>query len=201
MTAKHTNSTAGYLLIQLWDLHQRNHQPSTDFAEDDFMVTLMEAAGAAADMVDCMIDWPNFSCGVFDYEYADLNCDGSLAKTIWDGHIMAERSLEDVVSTWISDSDIPQKPLQKDHTTQELLHWMGRSYQIPIDQPEVAGKVFSTLHESGAANLKIREIENEQNAMVREGLSGANDHRLAEWEQATGIVTKNHFFLQQYQAH
>ena len=71
------NSTAGYLLIQMWKLYEEGQpQLAQDIGEDDRMSALMEVTQEAAEMIDKLIDWPAFNCGVFDYEYADRNDSG-----------------------------------------------------------------------------------------------------------------------------
>ena len=194
-------STAGYLLIQMWKLYEEGQpQLAQDIGEDDRMSALMEVAQEAAEMIDKLIDWPAFNCGVFDYEYADRNDSGSLARALWDGWL-AENSVKDSVALWLSSNEIPLKPLPvEDQTTQELLSWMGRSYLVPADRAD-ADRFFTTIQECGAAKLKIREIEMEQNALVAKGQSGVDLHRAAELAEASSSVTKAHWYLQQYQAH
>ncbi len=64
------NSTAGYLLIQMWKLYEEGQpQLAQDIGEDERMSALMEVTQEAAEMIDKLIDWPAFNCGVFDYEY------------------------------------------------------------------------------------------------------------------------------------
>lgn len=61
--------------------------------------------------------------------------------------------------------------------------------------------LYGFSDEGGAAKLKIREIEMEQNALVAKGQSGVDLHRAAELAEASSSVTKAHWYLQQYQAH
>lgn len=117
----YANSTAGYLIVNMWTIYGslRHHgdQSSARAAklietvegEENLMVKVMETAVQAAEAIDALVDWNEYSNGIFDFEESDRFDCSSIAATLWHQVVVDDQDANLVIFNWLSDHDIPLK--------------------------------------------------------------------------------------------